>query len=210
MGELAKDRFGLVHVYTGLGKGKTSASMGLVLRSVGQGLKVYIIQFMKGGAYTGELISAKNFLPNVNFVQYGKPCIKEDKQLKLMGFDSGYVYFDYVRDDIKCGDCRYCFLNDEEQKKFVEEAFERTKKVTTSKDYDLVVLDEINLAVYFGFLNVDKVIELVKNKNEETELILTGRHAHPKIMELGDYVSEMKLIRHPFQKGIGARRGIEY
>lgn len=193
-----------------MGKGKTSASMGLVLRAIGQGLKVYIIQFMKGGAYTGELISAKNFLPNAGFVQYGKPCIKEDKQLKLMGFDSGYAYFDYVRDDIECGDCRHCFLNDEEQRKFVEDAFERAKKVTFSGDYDLVVLDEINLAIHFGFLDVDKVVDLVKNKHKTTELILTGRHAHPKIIELGDYVSEMKLIRHPFQKGIRARRGIEY
>jgi len=207
---LAKDKLGLVHVYTGLGKGKTSASMGLALRAVGQGLKVYIIQFMKGGAYTGELISAKNFLPNADFVQYGKPCIKEDKQLKLMGFDSGYTYFDYVRDDIKCGDCRHCFLNDEEQRKFVEDAFERTRKITSSGDYDMVILDEINLAVHFGFLNVDKVVELVKNKYEKIELILTGRHAPPKIIGLGDYVSEMKLIRHPFQKGIRARRGIEY
>jgi ATP:corrinoid adenosyltransferase len=165
---------------------------------------------MKGGAYTGELISVNNFLPNVDFEQYGKPCVKEDKQLKLMGFDSGYTYFDYVRDDIECGDCRYCFLNDEEQRKFVEDAFERAKKITSSGDYDLVVLDEINLAVRFGFLNVDKIVKLVKNKNPKTELILTGRYAHPKIIELGDYVSEMKLIKHPFQKGVGARRGIEY
>lgn len=197
-------------MYTGLGKGKTSASMGLALRAIGQGLKVYIIQFLKGGAYTGELISAKNFLPNAGFVQYGKPCVKEDKQLKLMGFDSGYAYFDYVRDDIECGDCRHCFLNDEEQGKFVNDAFERSKKITASGDYDLVVLDEVNLAIHFGFLNVEKVVDLVKNKHAKTELILTGRYAHPKIIELGDYVSEMKLIRHPYQKGIGARRGIEY
>ncbi|MBL7054731.1 cob(I)yrinic acid a,c-diamide adenosyltransferase [Candidatus Woesearchaeota archaeon] len=207
---MAKDNLGLVHVYTGIGKGKTSASMGLAMRAVGQGLNVYIIQFMKGGAYTGELISAKNFLPSVGFVQYGKPCIKEDKQLKLMGFDSGYTYFDYVRDDIECRDCRHCFLNDDEQRKFVDDAFERAKKTTSSEDYDMIILDEINLAVHFGLLSIDKVVGLVKNKNKKTELILTGRHAHPKIIELGDYVSEMKLIKHPFQKGIGARRGIEY
>lgn len=207
---MAKQHLGLVHVYSGLGKGKTSASMGLVLRAVGQGLKVYIIQFMKGGAYTGELISAKNFLPSVDFVQYGKPCVKEDKQIKLMGFDSGYTYFDYVRDNIDCGSCRDCFLNDEEQKKFVEDAFQKAKKVTFSGDYDMVVLDEINPAMHLGFLNPEDVAKLVKDKYPKTELILTGRHAHPKIIELGDYVSEMKLIKHPFQKGIGARRGIEY
>jgi len=207
---LTKQHLGLVHVYSGLGKGKTSASMGLVLRAVGQGLKVYIIQFMKGGAYTGELISAKNFLPSVNFVQYGKPCVKEDKQIKLMGFDSGYTYFDYVRDNINCGDCRDCFLNDGEQKKFVEDAFQKAKKVSFSGDYDMVVLDEINPAVHLGLLNLEDVTKLVKDKHKKTELILTGRHAHPKIIELGDYVSEMKLIKHPFQKGIGARRGIEY
>ncbi len=207
---MAKHNLGLVHVYTGNGKGKTTAAMGLLLRAVGQGLKVYIIQFLKGGAYTGELISAKNFLKNVDFVQYGKACVKEDKQLKLQGFDSGYVYFDYVRDDIDCGECRSCFLNDEEQRKLAKDAFEKSRKVLQSEDYDLVVLDEVNMAMHLGFVDVKAVLDLIENKNKMTELVLTGRNAPKEIMEKGDYVSEIKLIKHPYQKGIGARRGIEY
>jgi cob(I)alamin adenosyltransferase len=210
VGGLAKHNLGLVHVYTGDGKGKTTAAMGLVLRAVGQGLRVYIIQFLKGGAYTGELIAAKNFLKNVDFVQYGKPCVKEDKQLKLMGLDSGYVYFDYVRDDINCGECRSCFLNDEEQRKLARDAFERAKKVAQSGDYDLVVLDEINVAMHLGFLDMREVIDFISNKNKTTELVLTGRNAPEEIIKVGDYVSEVRLVKHPYQKGVGARRGIEY
>ena len=207
---MAKQHLGLVHVYSGLGKGKTSASMGLVLRAVGQGLKVYIIQFMKGGAYTGELISAKNFLPSVNFVQYGKPCVKEDKQIKLMGFDSGYTYFDYVRDNIDCGSCRDCFLNDEEQKKFVEDAFQKAKKVSFSGDYDMVVLDESIVAVAFKLLPLGEVIELIEEKPPAVELILTGRKAPPEFVERADLVTECLKIKHPYDGGVRARRGVDY
>ena len=97
---MVESKLGLVQVYTGDGKGKTSAAMGLALRAIGQGLKVFIIQFMKGGAYTGEYISAKNFLPNNEFIQYGRGCVKEKKQLKLTGFDEGAHFFDHIREDI--------------------------------------------------------------------------------------------------------------
>src|SRR3989344_6068287 len=102
-GCMSKENLGLIHVYTGDGKGKTTAAMGLALRAVGQGLRVYIIQFMKGGAYTGEFISIKNFLPNIEAAQFGKKCIRESKQAKLLCSKSDYHYYDYVRDDIKCG-----------------------------------------------------------------------------------------------------------
>jgi len=207
---LAKDNLGLVHVYTGGGKGKTSASMGLALRAVGQGLKVYVIQFMKGGAYTGEFIAGKNFLPNIRMKQYGKKCIKEDKQMKLAGFDSGYQFFDYVRDDIKCGDCRYCFVNDDDQKKFCVDAMDHAQKVLSSDEYDMVILDEINVAAHLGYVEMQELIDLIRNKHKDTELVLTGRDAPRAVMEVADYVSQINMVKHPFQKGIGARRGIEY
>ncbi len=184
--------------------------MGLALRAIGQGLKVFIIQFMKGGAYTGEYISAKNFLPNNEFIQYGRGCVLEKKQLKLIGFESKAHFFDYIREDIECGPCRYCFLNDEEQKRFVKLAFEKAKEITSSDEYNLVVLDEINVAVKLGFINLNELINLIKNKNKYTELIITGRDADPKIIDLADLVTEMKLVKHYYEKGVSARRGIEY
>ncbi len=209
---MAKSNLGLVHVYTGDGKGKTSASMGLVMRAIGQGMKVHVIQFMKGGAYTGEFITGKNFLPaeRITMVQYGRPCIKENKQLKLQGFDSGYTFFDYIREDIECGECRFCFLNDDEQAKYVNSAFEKTKEVVSSGEFDLVVLDEINVAMSLNFLDTDKVVEIIKNRFPQTEVILTGRGAPQKILDIADYASEIKMLKHPFEKGIAARRGIEY
>lgn len=197
-------------MYTGDGKGKTSASMGLAVRAIGQGLKVFIIQFMKGGAYTGEYISAKNFLPNNEFLQYGRGCILEKKQLKLTGFEDKAHFFDYVREDIECGPCRYCFLNDDEQKRFVRLAFDKAKQITSLGDYNLVVLDEINVAVKLGFITINELLDLIKNKFKNTELILTGRDAHPNLIEVADLVTEMRLIKHYYDKGVSARRGIEY
>ena len=207
---MVQSKLGLVHVYTGDGKGKTSASIGLAVRAIGQGLKVFIIQFMKGGAYTGEYISAKNFLPNNEFIQYGRGCIKEKKQLKLTGFDNQAHFFDYVREDIECGPCRYCFLNDDEQKRYVKLAFTKAKQILSSEDYNLVVLDEINVAVKLGFIDINELLDLVKNKNKFTELIITGRNADPKLIEIADLVTEMKLVKHYYEKGVSARRGIEY
>ncbi len=165
---------------------------------------------MKGGAYTGEFISAKNFLPNNEFIQYGRGCVVEKKQLKLIGFDDKAHFFDYVREDIECGPCRYCFLNDEEQGRFVRLAFDKAKEITSSQEYDMVVLDEVNVAVKLGFLQLTELMDLIKNKNKTTELIITGRDADPKIIEMADLVTEMKLVKHYYEKGVSARRGIEY
>lgn len=208
---MAKDNLGLVHVYTGNGKGKTSACMGLVSRAVGQGLRVYIVQFMKGGAYTGELITAKNFLPRVGFEQFGKHCVKEEKQLKLLGLDLGYHYFDYVRDDITCGECRFCFVNDVEQARFCQEGFERARELSTSEDIDLLILDEVLVAVAFKFIDEDNLLDLIKNKRPSMELVLSGRGASSRVIDLADYVSNINEVKHPFNtKKIPARRGIEY
>ena len=204
------NKLGLTHVYTGDGKGKTSAAIGLATRAVGQGCKVFIIQFMKGGAYTGEMVAAKNFLPNMQFEQYGRHCIKEEKQTKLMGLEKGIHYFDYVRDDITCGTCRYCFLNDGLQGKFVQEAYDRALHLASSGEYDLVICDEIITSVQFGFLNSEEVVHVIERKAKNTELILTGRGSTDLINEHSDYVTVMEQKKHPIDKGIFARRGIEY
>ncbi|MBI3032307.1 cob(I)yrinic acid a,c-diamide adenosyltransferase [Candidatus Woesearchaeota archaeon] len=203
-------RYGKIQVYTGDGKGKTTASLGLALRTVGQGGKVFIVQFMKGGAYTGEFISIKNFLPKIDIIQFGRGCVKEKKQMKLLGINEGAKYFDFVREDIECGPCRYCFLNDQEQVKFVKSAFALAQKLTASEDYDLIILDEVNVALKLGFLSIEEVLELMEKKHPQLELIMTGRDAHEKVMEKADLVTEMKLVKHYFDKGTSARRGIEY
>ncbi|MBI4983207.1 cob(I)yrinic acid a,c-diamide adenosyltransferase [Candidatus Woesearchaeota archaeon] len=203
---------GQVHVYTGEGKGKTTAALGLAMRAVGQGFKVFIIQFMKGGSYTGEYISIKNRLPNMEILQFGRPCIKQQKQLKLSGFahKKDKERYDFIREDVECGTCRFCFLNDDVQRDYVEEAFKKALEIVLSGDYDLVILDEINGAMHLGFLDVELVLNLIANKPPQVELVLTGRNAPPEIIDIADLVTEMKLNKHYFDKGIGARRGVEY
>ena len=203
---------GLVQVYTGNGKGKTTASIGLAIRAIGQGFKVYMIQFMKGGAYTGEMISAKNFIPNFEFIQFGRGCIKQKKQLKLLSYVDKPTWetYDIIREDIDCGPCRYCFINDETQKRYIEDGWSHAKKIVLSGEYDLVILDEINMTVPLGYLELQEILDLIDNKPEHTELILTGRDAHEKIKEKADLVTEMKKVKHYFDAGQKARRGIEY
>ncbi|MFO8015969.1 MAG: cob(I)yrinic acid a,c-diamide adenosyltransferase [Candidatus Woesearchaeota archaeon] len=209
---MAQGNLGMVHVYTGNNKGKTTTSMGIALRAAGQNLKVCIIQFLKGGSYTGEYIAIKNFLPNIKIHQYGKPCIKEQRQLKLNGFDSEKENFPmhFVRDNIECGDCRHCFLADEEEKAMAFEAVEHAKKASSSGEYDIVILDEINNSLQKEIIPPSSVIRMIDNKAPETELILTGRGAPQEIIEKADLVTEMNLVRHYFDKGVPARRGVEY
>lgn len=198
-------RKGQIHVYTGDGKGKTTAAIGLALRAVGQGLKVFVVQFMKGGAYTGEFISAQNFLPNLEIMQFGRPCLKQQKQFKLKK-----ASFDFIREEIECGDCRYCFLNDEVQKDYVEKAFKKAYSIITEGQHHLVILDEINLALSYGFLETERIVALLQNKPEQVEIILTGRNAPYELKKTADLVTEMKMHKHYYNKGISARKGIEY
>ena len=170
---------GLVQVYTGDGKGKTSAAFGLALRAVGRDLKVYVIQFIKGGFDYGELYVVKR-LPNFKMETFGRgkfvievPPSKEDVKL-------------------------------------AKEAFKLAKEVVSGGEYDVVILDEINVALHLKLVGVDEVRDLIRNKPEHVELVLTGRDAPPEVVELADLVTEMREIKHPYTKGARPRRGIEY
>jgi cob(I)alamin adenosyltransferase len=170
---------GLVQVYTGEGKGKTSAAFGLALRALGRGLRVYVIQFIKGGFDYGELYAAKR-LPNL--------------ELKAFGQGKFVTQVPPSEQDIA----------------LAEEAFVFAKRVVESGEHDVVVLDEINVAVHLGLLKVEDVVNLVKSKPKHVELILTGRYALEEIVEIADLVTEMREIKHPFARGVKPRKGIEY
>ena len=170
---------GMVQVYTGNGKGKSSAAFGLALRAIGRGLKVYIIQFIKGGFDYGELYIVDK-LPNLKLKAFGRGKFVTEKP-------PGKV-------DVE----------------LAEEALALAEEVVKSGEYDIVILDEINVALNLKLIKIEKVLELIKNKPKHVELILTGRYAPNEIIEAADLVTEMKEVKHPFNKGYQARKGIEY
>lgn len=170
---------GLVQVYTGEGKGKTTAALGLALRAVGQGLRVYIVQFMKGWPDYGEL-NALKFLPGVTLVQFG----------------------------------RAEFVNREHpDPKDIQEAqaaLAHASEVVLAGQHDIVILDEINVALDFGLIPLSGVLALLDAKPVHVELVLTGRNAPPELLDRADLVTEMRSLKHPYDKGIAGRKGIEY
>ncbi len=170
---------GRVQVYTGNGKGKTTASLGLAFRAAGHGLRVGILQFMKGSTVYGELEAARRMVPEISIEQVGRDTFVS-------------------RDN-----------PDPEDRRMAREGFEKAKKMVLSGDYDLVILDELNCAVDFGLIPVEEVAELIRSKPRSTELVLTGRNAHPDIVALADLVTEMREIKHYYHAGQPARRGIE-
>ena len=197
---------GLVHLYTGQGKGKTTASLGLALRAIGHGYKVFMVQFLKGGNYTGELVTAKNFLEHLTIHQFGKGCIKEHKQMKLPGFGNG----DMVRGHDGCQGCRYCFSIDEMEKHNSQIGLDTARKAAESGEYEIVIMDEVCGAINSDLIDIENVIDIIKSKHEKTELVLTGREAPEELKSVCDYVSVVEKIKHPFDKGVMARKGIEY
>lgn len=208
---------GLVHAYVGQGKGKTTAAVGLALRAVGQNILVYMIQFMKGGRYTGELLAAERFLSGrLTIKQFGRGCIREDKQLKIAEFDKGFLQLEpgYVRDDEPCGACRYCFVNDTTQRQFCEDAYSHAKKILESGSYGMVILDELVYAVTYGMLPLEKALALIDAKPAHVELVITGgswkEEVPPELLERCDLVTEMKKVKHYYEQGVLARRGVEY
>jgi cob(I)alamin adenosyltransferase len=174
-------RRGLIIVNTGPGKGKTTAAMGTALRAVGNGMKVLMLQFLKGSWHYGELDAVKAFGDNFVMKQLGR------------GF-------------VKVGGAE----TDPEDIRMVEEAWRESEEAILSGNWDLVVLDEINYAISYGMLEVEKVVETLKQRPEMVHVILTGRNAHPRVVELADTVTEMRQVKHAYEAGILAQRGIEY
>lgn len=174
---------GLVQVYTGNGKGKTTAAFGLALRAIGQGLKVCIIQFLKSSERypTGENKIAKT-LPNLGIFQFGGDYPCPDERIK----------------------------EDPKVKQGVEEGLSLALKIIREGKCDLLILDEINVALAYGPIELRDVLNLIQAKPEQLELVLTGRWAPQELIEVADLVTEMREIKHPHKQGIKARKGIEY
>ncbi len=171
---------GLVQVYTGNGKGKTTAALGQALRAIGHGYKAFMLQFMKGSKDYGELQAAEKYLPNLIIVQSGLETFVSKENPSQADIE------------------------------LARQGLETAKKVIREGNYDLVILDEINVALDFNLIELDEVIEIIKSKPEHVELVLTGRYVPDKIVELADLVSEISLVKHPYYKGVPARKGIEF
>ena len=185
---------GLVQVYTGDGKGKTTTALGLGFRAAGHGMKVCMIQFLKGAHYLGELESARK-VKNFKIFQFGAPCPWSK---------------DMEKGIIHCGSCRYCFSIHKEDHDKARIAMDFAKDAVSSGDYDMVILDEVDVAMAKKVVDVKDVLALIKSKKKEVELVLTGRGAPKEIIEAADLVTEMKEIKHPYQKGVEARVGIDF
>ena len=172
-------RRGLVQIFTGDGKGKTSAAVGAVIRALGHGLKVYIVFFMKGDYPYGER-SILSQLPNVTMESFGSKEFIDPANIKP------------------------------EEREQAKRALAAAREAVFSGSYDLVVLDEVNLAVAFNLVKLEEVLRLIEDKPEGVELILTGRRADSELVKSADLVTEMLKIKHPYDEGVAGRMGIEY
>lgn len=173
---------GLVIVYTGKGKGKTTAALGVAFRAAGHSMRTCMIQFIKGSWHYGEMSSSKRLEPEFELTAIGK----------------GFVG---IIDDNS---------PKEDHEKIAKEAVKISKEKITGGKYDIVILDEINYAVNLGLVSVDDVTDLIRSKPRNLSLILTGNHARQEIIDMADLVTEMKEVKHPFQRGIRAKKGIDY
>jgi cob(I)alamin adenosyltransferase len=170
---------GLVQVYTGNGKGKTTAALGLAFRAVGHGMKVLVVQFMKGNVQRGELESAKKLSPNLTLKQVGRETFISKPN------------------------------PDPRDLELAQEGFSIAKKAIQNKEYDIVILDEINLAIDYGLIPLTDLLQMIDSKPDTVELILTGRNVKREILERADLVTEMVDRKHYYDKGVPAREGIE-
>lgn len=175
----AKTDRGLIIVITGNGKGKTTSAFGQALRAVGQGYKVFILQFMKGREY-GEFIAAEKYLPNIT--------------IRKSGLDSFVMRDNPAAIDIA----------------LAQKGLDIAKKSIVSGKYDMVILDEINVALDFKLIKIKDVLAMIKNKPAGLDLVLTGRYAPKEIIKLADTVSDVQEIKHHYNAGIKDRAGIEY
>jgi len=173
------ERQGTVQVYTGDGKGKTTAALGQALRAAGHGLSVYMIQFMKGSENYGELAAARA-LPGFVIEQSGRDEFVDRENPAPVDVE------------------------------FARAGLEKARAAIRGGEYDIVILDEINVALDFGLVSLEDVKTLITERPRHVELILTGRSAHPEIVRLADLVSEVLKIKHHYDSGVAAREGIEY
>ena len=169
---------GYIHLYTGNGKGKTTAAFGLALRAVGAGQKVFIAQFVKGKPYS-EMEAVARFLPAITVQQYGLDCFIE-KQPTQVDIDAA------------------------------RHGLQQVTAMIASQTYDVVVLDEICIALYYRLFDIKEVLSLLSHKPWETEIVLTGRYAPAELIACADLVTEMNEVKHYYTKGVEARRGIEF
>lgn len=173
---------GLVHIYTGDGKGKTTAALGLGMRACGRGMRVLMVQFLKGTP-TGEMFSLKALEPAFKLyrgTELKKFTWEMNDEEKIHTAEEQRSIFEYAVDAVNCG------------------------------EFDLIILDEVLGAISSGMLDQSALIEFIKSKPEKLELVITGRGATPGMIELADYVSDIRAVKHPSDKGIGARKGIEF
>ena len=173
---------GLLILYTGNGKGKTTAAVGTALRAVGQGFRVLMVQFIKGSWHYGELDAAKMLGEN-RFL------------IRPMG-----------RGFVKVGTEK----PSPEDLEAARKAWEYGCEQMYSRQFQLVIFDEINYAIHYGMLDVAEVQKALAGRPEDVHVVLTGRNAHPHLAEMADVVTEMKQLKHPFEKGVLAQRGIDY
>ena len=168
---------GYIQVYTGNGKGKTTAAFGLALRAAGAGMKVFIAQFVKGQEYS-EVLAVRKFLPSVTIKQYGLDC---------------FIVNTPTQADID----------------IARKGLEEVSAVISSGEYDIVILDEASIAIFYNLFTPAELIDILKRKPETVEIIITGRYACPEILEMADLVTEMKEVKHYYMQGVQARTGIE-
>ena len=175
---------GYIQVYTGNGKGKTTASLGLAMRALGRCWKVLIIMFTKGGDNYGELKAFRELAPD----------IANNLKIVQAGLDR-IVYIDN---------------QNEKDREEILKGWNLAKKAIENDEYQLIILDEANIAIDLGIIDVDEVVDVLKNKPDNMEIVLTGRNAHPKIIEIAHLVSNIEPVKHYWDTGIAARKGIEY
>lgn len=177
-------KHGYIQVYTGDGKGKTTASLGLAMRALGRNWKVLIVMFTKGGDDYGELNSFRNLAPKIS----------ENLTIVQAGLDR-IVYSDN---------------KSEADSKAIKKGWEVAKKAIINDEYNLIILDEANIALDLGLIDLAEMLGVLKSKPREMEIVLTGRNAKPEIVEIAHLVSEINPIKHYWDTGVVARKGIEY
>lgn len=178
------EQHGYIQIYTGNGKGKTTASLGLAMRALGRNWKVLLVMFTKGGDNYGELISFKNLSPEIS----------RNLSIEQAGLNR----------------IVYATNKNEDDEKEIKKGWELAKNAIKNNEYQLVILDEINIAIDLKILDVNDVVSVLKNKPQNMEIVLTGRNAHPKVIEVAHLVSKIMPVKHYWDIGVEARKGIEF